>query len=121
MLSFFSVKPTDFEFLKVIGKGSFGKVNQLDVEKMLWNFTGVVSPQVLLSRHKEEGTIYAIKVLQKQQIRKNNEIRHIMSERNVSNKEDEKSAANLQFLTVSDFVEKYSTSFSGRPSLLIPN
>ncbi|XP_060069915.1 serine/threonine-protein kinase Sgk1-like [Ylistrum balloti] len=58
-----SVKPSDFEFLKVIGKGSFGKV--------------------LLARHKLEGHIYAIKVLQKQAIMKRNEAKHIMAERNV--------------------------------------
>ncbi|KAJ8306134.1 hypothetical protein KUTeg_016679, partial [Tegillarca granosa] len=58
-----SVKPSDFEFLKVIGKGSFGKV--------------------LLARHKHEERIYAIKVLQKQAIMKRNEVKHIMSERSV--------------------------------------
>ncbi|XP_064604246.1 serine/threonine-protein kinase Sgk3-like isoform X2 [Liolophura sinensis] len=58
-----SVKPSHFEFLKVIGKGSFGKV--------------------LLARHKVEGKIYAVKVLQKQAIMKRNEAKHIMAERNV--------------------------------------
>ena len=58
-----SVQPSDFEFLKVIGKGSFGKV--------------------LLARHKSEHKIYAVKVLQKAAIVKRNEVRHIMSERNV--------------------------------------
>lgn len=58
-----SVKPSDFEFLKVIGKGSFGKV--------------------LLARHKTEEKVYAVKVLQKQAICKRNEVKHIMSERNV--------------------------------------
>uniref|UniRef100_A0A8W8L4N2 Protein kinase domain-containing protein n=1 Tax=Magallana gigas TaxID=29159 RepID=A0A8W8L4N2_MAGGI len=58
-----TVKPSDFEFLKVIGKGSFGRV--------------------LLARNKNEGNIYAIKVLQKQAIMKRNEVKHIMSERNV--------------------------------------
>ncbi|CAB3365966.1 Hypothetical predicted protein [Cloeon dipterum] len=57
------VKPSHFEFLKVIGKGSFGKV--------------------LLARHKEEEKFYAIKVLQKTLIVKRNETKHIMSERNV--------------------------------------
>ncbi|KAI1288393.1 Serine/threonine-protein kinase Sgk3 [Halotydeus destructor] len=54
--------PDDFEFLKVIGKGSFGKV--------------------LLARHKE-GKVYAVKVLQKKMILKRNEKSHIMCERNV--------------------------------------
>lgn len=56
-------KPSDFVFLKVIGKGSFGKV--------------------LLAKHKVEDKFYAIKVLHKAAIRKRNEARHIMAERNV--------------------------------------
>lgn len=56
-------KPTDFEFLKLIGKGSFGKV--------------------LLARHNSEGKIYAVKVLSKKVILKRNEKTHIMCERNV--------------------------------------
>lgn len=58
-----NVKPNDFEFLKVIGKGSFGKV--------------------LLAKHRTEGNIYAVKVLQKKMILKRNEKNHVMSERNV--------------------------------------
>ncbi|XP_076439808.1 serine/threonine-protein kinase Sgk2-like isoform X2 [Babylonia areolata] len=58
-----SVRPSDFEFLKVIGKGSFGKV--------------------LLARHRSEKQVYAVKVLQKAAIMKRNEAKHIMSERNV--------------------------------------
>lgn len=38
---------------------------------------------MLLARNKNEGNIYAIKVLQKQAIMKRNEVKHIMSERNV--------------------------------------
>ncbi|XP_038253957.1 serine/threonine-protein kinase Sgk1 isoform X1 [Dermochelys coriacea] len=56
-------KPSDFHFLKVIGKGSFGKV--------------------LLARHKAEEEFYAVKVLQKKAILKKKEEKHIMSERNV--------------------------------------
>ena len=54
---------TDFEMLKVIGKGSFGKV--------------------LLGKHLKNGVAYAIKVLSKEAIVKQNEVQHIMSERNV--------------------------------------
>ena len=57
------VQPSDFEFLRTIGKGSFGKV--------------------FSARHKKEDTIYAIKVLNKKMILKRNEKNHIMSERNV--------------------------------------
>ncbi|XP_016134317.1 serine/threonine-protein kinase Sgk3-like [Sinocyclocheilus grahami] len=56
-------KPTDFDFLKVIGKGSFGKV--------------------LLAKRKWDGKCYAIKVLQKKVILKRSEQKHIMAERNV--------------------------------------
>eukprot|EP01137_Pigoraptor_chileana_P006815 Opistho-2@51572 len=53
----------DFALIKVIGKGSFGKV--------------------LVAKHKESGTVYAIKVLSKKAIKQRNEVRHIMAERNV--------------------------------------
>lgn len=56
-------KPSDFEFLKVLGKGSFGKV--------------------LLARHKEENSLYAVKVVNKSFVVRRNEARHMMSERNV--------------------------------------
>uniref|UniRef100_UPI0037E78CD8 serine/threonine-protein kinase Sgk1 isoform X2 n=1 Tax=Semicossyphus pulcher TaxID=241346 RepID=UPI0037E78CD8 len=58
-----SAKPSDFHFLKVIGKGSFGKV--------------------LLARHRTDDEFYAVKVLQKKAILKKKEEKHIMSERNV--------------------------------------
>lgn len=56
-------KPSDFDFLKVIGKGSFGKV--------------------LLAKHRKDESFYAVKVLQKKAIMKRNEQKHIMAERNV--------------------------------------
>lgn len=56
-------QPADFEFMKIIGKGSFGKV--------------------YLAKHKSENKVYAIKVISKQMILKHNEKRHVMSERNV--------------------------------------
>uniref|UniRef100_A0A4W5JXR7 Serum/glucocorticoid regulated kinase 1 n=1 Tax=Hucho hucho TaxID=62062 RepID=A0A4W5JXR7_9TELE len=58
-----TAKPSDFHFLKVIGKGSFGKV--------------------LLARHRTDDQFYAVKVLQKKAILKKKEEKHIMSERNV--------------------------------------
>jgi serine/threonine protein kinase len=55
--------PDDFELLKVLGKGSFGKVLQV--------------------RKKDTGRIYAMKVLSKKDIAQRHEIGHTMSERNV--------------------------------------
>ena len=50
----FSARASDFEFLKVIGKGSFGKV--------------------FVARLKSDRRIYAVKVLHKEQIKKRNEV-----------------------------------------------
>ncbi len=47
----------------MIGKGSFGKV--------------------YMARHKIENKIYAIKILQKLAVKKKNEVKNIMAERNV--------------------------------------
>ncbi|KAL5259857.1 hypothetical protein ACHWQZ_G010094 [Mnemiopsis leidyi] len=58
-----SVKYTDFEMIRFIGKGSFGKV--------------------ILAKHKETGKHYALKVLEKRLIIVKNEAKHIMAERNV--------------------------------------
>ena len=49
--------------MSVIGKGSFGKV--------------------YMARHKMENKIYAIKILKKLTVKKKNEVKHIMAERNV--------------------------------------
>ncbi|XP_030248867.1 serine/threonine-protein kinase Sgk2b [Sparus aurata] len=57
------MKPSDFDYVKVIGKGSFGKV--------------------LLARHRKQGGFYAVKVLQKQMIVKRKEQKHVMVERSV--------------------------------------
>uniref|UniRef100_A0A673MSN2 Serine/threonine-protein kinase Sgk1-like n=1 Tax=Sinocyclocheilus rhinocerous TaxID=307959 RepID=A0A673MSN2_9TELE len=57
-----SAKPSDFDFLKVIGKGSFGKV--------------------LLARHRSDEKFYAVKVLQKKAILKKKELfYHLQRER----------------------------------------
>ncbi|XP_047455393.1 serine/threonine-protein kinase Sgk2b [Mugil cephalus] len=57
------MKPSDFDYLKVIGRGSFGKV--------------------LLARHRKQGGYFAVKVLQKQMIVQRKEQRHVMVERSV--------------------------------------
>lgn len=53
----------DFDLLRVIGKGSFGKV--------------------LLVKQKDIGQIYAMKVLNKQTIMERNEVEHTKSEKNI--------------------------------------
>lgn len=54
-----TAKPSDFNFLKVIGKGSFGKV--------------------LLARHRGDDKFYAVKVLQKKAILKKKEVWNVIS------------------------------------------
>ncbi|KAG9478873.1 hypothetical protein GDO78_012503 [Eleutherodactylus coqui] len=56
-------KSSDFEYLRLIGKGSFGKV--------------------VLTRGKRDGRYYAVKILQKRIILNKKEQKHIMAERNV--------------------------------------
>ncbi|XP_053429352.1 serine/threonine-protein kinase Sgk2 isoform X6 [Nycticebus coucang] len=57
-----NARPTDFDFLKVIGKGNYGKV--------------------LLAKHKTDGVFYAVKVLQKKSILKRKELFfHLQRER----------------------------------------
>eukprot|EP00747_Dinoflagellata_sp_TGD_P196463 gnl/TRDRNA2_/TRDRNA2_66575_c0_seq1.p1 gnl/TRDRNA2_/TRDRNA2_66575_c0~~gnl/TRDRNA2_/TRDRNA2_66575_c0_seq1.p1 ORF type:complete len:365 (+),score=64.89 gnl/TRDRNA2_/TRDRNA2_66575_c0_seq1:63-1097(+) len=53
----------DFILLKVIGKGSYGKV--------------------MLVRHKGEGNVYAMKMLRKENVVKRNQVEHTKTERNV--------------------------------------
>lgn len=60
-----SAKPNDFHFLKVIGKGSFGKV--------------------LLARHRTDDQFYAVKVLQKKAILKKKEVNaHISNDKSLN-------------------------------------
>lgn len=56
----------DFDLLTVIGKGSFGKVLQV--------------------RKKDNGKIYAMKVLNKKNILENNELEHTRTEKNILQK-----------------------------------
>ncbi|KAJ3598142.1 hypothetical protein NHX12_001656 [Muraenolepis orangiensis] len=60
---FRKMKPIDFDYLKCIGKGSFGKV--------------------LLAKHRTSGGCYAVKVLRKNVILKRKEQTHVMVERSV--------------------------------------
>merc|ERR1719289_168976 len=57
------VSPADFDFLKVIGRGAFGKVMQV--------------------KYKKTGNIYAMKILRKKQIVARNQIDHTKSERKI--------------------------------------
>jgi len=61
------VTPNDFEFLSVIGKGSFGRV-------------------FLAKQRGDDHKTYAIKVLNKSHVMKKNEVRHVMCERRVLTK-----------------------------------
>jgi len=57
------VGPDDFDFLKVLGRGAFGKVMQV--------------------KHTRTGNIYAMKILKKKQIVSSNQIEHTKAERKI--------------------------------------
>jgi len=57
------ISPDDFIFLKVIGRGAFGKVMQV--------------------KHKNDDKIYAMKILRKKQILAKNQIEHTKAERKI--------------------------------------
>merc|ERR1719233_1503228 len=57
------VRPDDFDFLKVIGRGAFGKVMQV--------------------RYKKNKQVYAMKILRKKHIVAKNQIVHTKSERKI--------------------------------------
>jgi len=67
----------DFELLKLVGKGSFGKVMQV--------------------RFKQTGEIFAMKVLSKQHIVEHNEIEHTMSELHILQKLHHPFLVNLHY------------------------
>jgi len=71
------VTADDFELMRVVGKGSFGKVMQV--------------------RMKKTGKIYAMKMLSKQHIVENNEIEHTMSERAILEKIHHPFLVNLNY------------------------
>ena len=56
----------DFKILKVLGRGTYGKV--------------------MLVQHKEEGTLYALKAIQKNKVIKTSQIEHTKSERRILEK-----------------------------------
>ena len=53
----------DFQMLSVIGKGSYGKV--------------------LLVKKKDNGKLFAIKILKKSELRKRNQVERTMTERRI--------------------------------------
>ncbi|KTF90478.1 hypothetical protein cypCar_00048648 [Cyprinus carpio] len=78
----FSAKPTDFDFLAVIGKGTFGKVRRYLIncaphKNKLSELSCQL--QVLLAKLKADGKFYAVKVLQKKVILKKKELISVFS------------------------------------------
>lgn len=72
-----SLTPDDFELLKVVGKGSFGKVFQV--------------------RKRDTGQIYAMKVLKKEQLLKRKQVAHTQTERKVLEEIDHPFIVSLRF------------------------
>ena len=77
-----SLKIEDFELLKVVGKGSFGKVMQVQCvnsspfDMMIQSLTNVL-------RKKDTHRIYALKTIRKAHIISRSEVAHTLAERSV--------------------------------------
>ena len=64
----------DFDIVRVIGKGGFSTVFQGNINSI---------HLYCLVRKKDEGTIFAMKCLKKEQIKRENKVRHVMNEREI--------------------------------------
>ena len=69
----------DFELLKVVGKGSFGKVMQVQYVKTFSNCNSALTPY----RKKDTHRIYALKTIRKAHIISRSEVAHTLAERSV--------------------------------------
>jgi serum/glucocorticoid-regulated kinase 2 len=81
-----SMKLEDFELLKVVGKGSFGKVMQvMYVYLFLFDSPPIDSQRLMLmgNRKKDTGRIYALKTIRKAHIISRSEVSHTLAERSV--------------------------------------
>lgn len=72
----------DFYLLKVIGKGSFGKVTPTHPALTLKTLplTAIFkNNQVMLAKHKQNGKVFAVKVISKKAVKQRDEVKHIMA------------------------------------------
>lgn len=78
------IKATDFNFLMVLGKGSFGKVGNRHLN-ISWQFAICFNDpfQVMLAERKGTDELYAIKILKKDIIIQDDDIECTMVEKRV--------------------------------------
>ena len=81
------IKSSDFNFLMVLGKGSFGKVIQFAIPRPCGKTDGKLTlslhPQVMLAERKGTDELYAIKILKKDIIIQDDDIECTMVEKRV--------------------------------------
>jgi serum/glucocorticoid-regulated kinase 2 len=76
-----SLKIEDFDLLKVVGKGSFGKVMQVTYDPLFSDYTLIVTNNS--HRKKDTHRIYALKTIRKAHIISRSEVAHTLAERSV--------------------------------------
>lgn len=78
-----AVKVTDFNFIKVLGKGSFGKVKGSNEQKRWADDFRSVFQVVLAERKGSPDELYAIKILKKDIIVQDDDVECVMIEKRV--------------------------------------
>ncbi len=73
----------DFTFLKVLGKGSFGKVCLFFFIIFFFKNTIFILLKVMLAEHKASGEYFAIKVLKKDVIIQDDDVESTLTERRI--------------------------------------
>lgn len=78
-----SMKESDFHFIKVLGKGSFGKVEKKTKSNRINHLLNFFRKVVLAERKGKSDELYAIKILKKDIVVQDDDVECVMIEKRV--------------------------------------